>query len=89
MSTKTCLLLVDYVQEIGDPYGEKVIQGFPGLFSHQLPLNCCQHYVSEGLKKESVVFVQSTWTTRQTILSVQESTGTIIDLTGKVKGLKS
>jgi len=81
MSTKTCLLLVDYVQEIGDPYGEKVIQGFPGLFSHQLPPNCCQHYVSEGLKKESVVFVQSTWTTRQTILAVQESTGTIIDLT--------
>jgi len=61
------------------------LKGFPGLFLHQLTAGCCQHYIhpkNPNKKPESFVFLHTSWATRQVILALQQSTGTLIDLTG-------
>ncbi|ORX36555.1 alpha/beta-hydrolase [Piromyces finnis] len=87
LNTKTLTLIIDYVNEISEKYGDALSLNFPGIFSHQLPHQCCQHFIIEGLKKESIIFLTITWGTRQTIIAVKESTGTLMDLTvDKIKG---
>jgi len=82
LNNKICTLIVDYVEEISDDYSDSVLKGFPGLFLHQLPLKCSQHYLSNNNQKETFIFLQTDWKVRQKILAVKESTGTIVDLIG-------
>jgi len=79
--------LIDYVDEIGEAYSNAVLKGFPGLYIHQLTAGCCQHYVhpkNPNKKPESFLFLHTSWATRQVILALQQSTGTLIDLTADV-----
>ncbi|ORX62515.1 hypothetical protein BCR32DRAFT_287951 [Anaeromyces robustus] len=81
LNNKVCTLIVDYVEEISDAYSDSVLKGFPGLFTHQLPLNCSQHYqMANNQQKETFIFLHTNWKVRQTILAIKESTGTIVDL---------
>ncbi|KAG4103498.1 alpha/beta-hydrolase [Neocallimastix lanati (nom. inval.)] len=87
LNDKECTLLIDYVDEIGEAYGNAVLKGFPGLFLHQLTAGCCQHYIhpkNPNKKPESFVFLHTSWATRQVILALQQSTGTLIDLTADI-----
>jgi len=77
--------LINYIYIILEKYVNVVFKGFPGLFFYLLSAGCCQHYIhpkNPNKKPESFVFLHTSWATRQVILALQQSTGTLIDLTG-------